>query len=180
MKKLTTLLIIYICLLSFSINAQESKEKPKDYSSNVLTLNGIINTFYDVISGEKGETRDWTLFKHLFKTNAKLIPSIKNEKGVYTVGYMSPDDYIKTSGKWLVDTGFFEKEINREVHTFSNISQVFSTYEAYKTSAYENPIMRGINSFQLLNDGKRWWIINVYWTQETDDKLIPNDYLPKQ
>lgn len=175
-----SIITLIICLLSFSINAQEPEEKPKDYTSHVLSIDSIIKTYYQVISGEKGEARDWTLFKYLFKTNAKLIPSIKNEKGLYTVGYLSPDDYIKTTGKWLVDHGYFKKEINRAVNTFSNISQVFSTYETYKTSADTTPEKRGIISFQLLNDGKRWWIVNVYWTQETRNKLIPSEYLPKQ
>jgi hypothetical protein len=39
--------------------------------------------------------------------------------------------------------------------------------------------MRGINSIQLLNDGERWWVINIYWTQESDEKAIPEEYLPE-
>jgi hypothetical protein len=38
--------------------------------------------------------------------------------------------------------------------------------------------MRGINSIQLLNDGKRWWIVNIYWTQENEEHPIPERYLP--
>jgi hypothetical protein len=37
--------------------------------------------------------------------------------------------------------------------------------------------MRGINSFQLLNDGKRWWVISIYWLAETPDNPIPAKYL---
>jgi len=39
--------------------------------------------------------------------------------------------------------------------------------------------MRGINSIQLLNDGERWWIINIYWAQESQEHLIPKKYLGK-
>jgi len=35
--------------------------------------------------------------------------------------------------------------------------------------------MRGIKSIQLFNDGKRWWIVNIYWTQETTKTLILNE-----
>ena len=91
---------------------------------------------------------------------------------------MSPDDYIKSSGKWLVENGFFEKEIHRSTDTFGNISQVFSTYESFRSEADKVPFMRGINSIQLLNDGNRWWIINIYWTQESEDRPIPKEYLP--
>ena len=93
---------------------------------------------------------------------------------------MSPDDYINTSGKWLFENGFHEVEINRIVETFGNISHVFSTYESFKTKNDEKPFMRGINSMQLMNDGVRWWIINIYWMQESKDNPIPERYLPKQ
>jgi hypothetical protein len=39
--------------------------------------------------------------------------------------------------------------------------------------------MRGINSIQLLNDGHRWWVVNIYWLQETPENQIPLEYLPK-
>jgi len=51
-----------------------------------------------------------------------------------------------------------------------------------KGQAVENgtvPFMRGINSIQLLNDDNRWWIINIYWTQESEENPIPDMYLPK-
>ena len=76
------------------------------------------------------------------------------------------------------ENGFFEKEIHRKVDTFGNIAQVFSTYESFYSESDETPFMRGINSIQLLNDGKRWWVINIYWAQETEEDSIPKKYLP--
>ena len=87
------------------------------------------------------------------------------------------DDYIKSSGKWLVDNGFIEKEVHRTVDAFGNIAHVFSTYESFHSKTDDAPFMRGINSIQLLNDGKRWWIVNIYWTQETEENPIPKKYL---
>jgi hypothetical protein len=37
--------------------------------------------------------------------------------------------------------------------------------------------MRGINSFQLFNDGKRWWILSIYWQHESAEHGIPQQYL---
>ena len=185
MRKL--LAIIFIATVSLNINAQEKivkseKDSLKNHvidSSKVKTLDGTIKTLYNVISGEKGVERNWELFKYLFKPGAKLIPSGKDNEGVYKVRYMSTDDYIKSSGDWLLENGFFEKEIHRTVDTFGNITQVFSTYESFKSEKDEKPFMRGINSIQLLNDGKRWWIVNIYWTQETNENPIPKKYLTK-
>ena len=150
------------------------------YLDKVQTLDSTLQTLYGVISGEKGEERDWELFKFLFKPKAMLIPSGKNKEGVYGLRYMTPNDYIESSGAWLVENGFFETEIHRSVQTFGNITQVFSTYESFRSKLDLAPFMRGINSIQLLNDGNRWWIVTIYWTQETKDNPIPSIYLPKQ
>ncbi|MAB48917.1 MAG: hypothetical protein CMC05_09830 [Flavobacteriaceae bacterium] len=176
MSKYKLLLLIIFLGSSLNIIAQE---ETKDYSKNVATLNSTIETLYTVISGDKGFERDWALFKYLFHKNAKLIPTGKNKEGKQIARYMTPDDYINSSGKWLVENGFHEVEINREVQTFGNITQVFSTYESFKNKDDDKSFMRGINSIQLLNDGERWWIINIYWMQETEENPIPEDYLPK-
>ncbi|MCA0152790.1 hypothetical protein [Winogradskyella vincentii] len=170
--------LLLFVFISFGINSQETEKK--DYSLQVSSLDNTIETLYSVISGDAGVERDWDLFKHLFYENAKLIPSGKNNEGMHIARFMSPDDYINTSGKWLFENGFYEVETNRIVETFGNISHVFSTYESFKTKNDEKPFMRGINSIQLMNDGVRWWIINIYWMQESKDNPIPERYLPKQ
>ena len=167
--------LILFAITTISISAQEKK----DYSKQVATLDNTIETLYSVISGDAGVERDWDLFKHLFHKDAKLIPTGKTKEGKHVARYMTPDDYINSSGKWLLENGFHEVEINRETQTFGNITQVFSTYESFKNKDDKEPFMRGINSIQLMNDGERWWIINIYWMQESDANPIPEKYLPK-
>ena len=168
-------LIVVACLFTLLAPAQEATT---NYTAKVKTLDDTLETLYAVISGEKGEARDWELFNFLFHPDAQLIPTVKNEEGKYVARYMSPEDYVETSGAWLVENGFFEKEIHRKVDVFGNITQVFSTYESFKSEKDAAPFMRGINSIQLLNDGHRWWVINIYWTQETEENPIPSEYLP--
>ncbi|SHH76544.1 hypothetical protein [Winogradskyella jejuensis] len=165
-------------LFAFAFSFSQETETP-DYSKNVATLDSTIETLYSVISGDKGVERNWELFKYLFHPNAKLIPTGKNKEGETIARYMTPDDYIKTSGKWLFENGFHEVELSRKTDTFGNITQVFSTYESFKSKSETKPFMRGINSIQLLNDGNRWWIINIYWMQESEASPIPFKYLNK-
>lgn len=180
---------LFLVLTTLTVQAQKkeqkgNKEAPQEVfvidSTKVTTLDKTIKTLYNTISGEKGEKRNWEQFKFLFHKDAKLIPSGKNKNKDYIAKYMSPSDYVKASGTWLTENGFFEKEIHREVQKFGNIAQVFSTYEAFYSNSDEQPFMRGINSIQLMNDGERWWILNVFWTQETEDNPIPEKYLPKK
>ncbi|HRV56143.1 MAG: hypothetical protein R2802_03325 [Flavobacteriaceae bacterium] len=162
---------------TLTLSAQEEVDSLTiKYAEKVATLDSTLTTLYQVISGEKEEERDWQLFKYLFHPDAKLIPSGKNKEGDYLVRYLSPQQYIDFSGQWLVDNGFYEKEISRKTDTFGNITQVFSTYESFYSKTDEKPFMRGINSIQLLYDGKRWWVINIYWTQETPENPIPEKY----
>ena len=37
----------------------------------------------------------------------------------------------------------------------------------------DKPFDRGVNSFQLLNDGKRWWIVSIFWDSERPDNPLP-------
>lgn len=169
------LLITFIGLSYMSLG----QTTDKNYSEAVSSIDQILSNLYGVISGEKGEARDWDLMRFLFHKDAKLIPTGQDQSGDVQARYMTVDDYIDVSGPWLVSNGFFEKEIHRAVHTFGNITQVFSTYECYHSKTDETPFMRGINSIQLLFDGQRWWIINIYWGQETTKNPIPKAYLPE-
>ncbi len=171
MKKTIILLVV---LGSSHIKAQE-----RDYSKKVQSIDSTIETLYSVISGDKGVARDWKLFKYLFHKDAKLIPSGTNQQGKTGARFLSPEQYINTSGKWLYENGFHEKEIGRTTERFGNIVHVFSTYESFRTKNDTKPFMRGINSIQLLYDGSRWWILNVYWQAENSKNQIPKKYLNK-
>lgn len=105
MKKIE--LIIVLIFLNVTLLAQENSEK---YLAKVQSLDSTLETLYGVISGEKGEERDWELFRYLFKPEAKLIPSVKNKEGNFEVKYMSPEDYIATSENGYLRMVFMKKK----------------------------------------------------------------------
>ena len=74
-------------------------------------------------------------------------------------------------------SGFFEREIARRTDCFGNVCQVFSTYESRHAPSDEKPFDRGVNSIQLVRDGKRWFIASVAWDAERPDNPIPAPYL---
>ena len=39
--------------------------------------------------------------------------------------------------------------------------------------------LRGINTLQLMFDGKRWWIVSLMWQAESADMPLPATYLPR-
>jgi len=88
------------------------------------------------------------------------------------------DEYIKTSGTWMLENGFYENEIHRVTEQFENIAHVFTTYKCFHNKEDNKPFMRGINSVQLMYTSKRWQVMSIYFTQETKDNPIPEKYLP--
>lgn len=174
MKKLSLLwVIIAHCHLSIANTTDSIPSNPNDVSS----VDAIIKAVYDVISGPAGEKRNWDRMRTLFTTDARLIPTGKKASGEGTRKSMSLEDYISSSGAFLEKNGFFESEIGRKTEQYGNIVHVFSSYESKKTLQDKEPFMRGINSIQLWNDGKRWWVINILWESETEENPIPEKYI---
>lgn len=177
------ILIIALALLTFSVSsfaqpAVTAPTQPAADPKDVASLDSIMKAVYDVISGDANQKRDWNRFRSLFHPDAKLIPTGKNaQTGAFVARFMTPDDYVTRSGPVLERDGFHERELARHVDQYGNIAQVFSTYHAFRKKDDKEPFLRGINSFQLLNDGKRWWVIGIYWQAETPDNKIPEIYL---
>ncbi|PYY08878.1 MAG: hypothetical protein DMG61_23495, partial [Acidobacteria bacterium] len=111
---------------------------------------------------------------------ARLIPTGKrpNESEV-RARVLSPEDYIERSAPFLEKEGFFERGVSNKIEHYGNIAQLFSTYESRHNADDAQPFQRGINSFQLVNDGKRWWVMTILWQGETPDNPIPAEYVKK-
>lgn len=140
-------------------------------------MDAIIAALYDVISGPAGQKRDWDRFRSLFAPGARLIPTGRRPDGSHVMRVQTPDDYMALSGPFLENNGFFEREIARRTEQYGGMVHVFSTYESRRTAADSLPFMRGINSIQLVNDGRRWWVVTVLWEGERPDNRLPEKYL---
>jgi hypothetical protein len=147
--------------------------KPADVSSPEAILAAV----YSVISGPQGQPRDWDRMRSLFIPDARLIPT-QPTAGHADAIPLTIDGYIARASARTATMGFYEKSIHNETEQFGNIVQVWSTYESRHAPTDAAPFARGINSFQLLKDGDRYWIVNIFWDAESPDHPIPPQYLP--
>jgi hypothetical protein len=152
---------------------------PAANPDDVKSVDAILAALYGVISGDKGVARDWPRMRSLFHPDARLIPTGRDPAGKGVARPRTVDGYITASEPILVGQGFHEVEIARKVERYGRIVHVWSTYEARHSLSDPKPLLRGINSIQLLDDGQRFWILNVAWSQETPETPIPAEYLPK-
>jgi hypothetical protein len=144
--------------------------------ADVATIDSIVSVLYDVISGPPGK-RDWDRFRSLFIPGARLIPTGVRPTGEAGSRVMTVEDYAQRNGPFFEKNGFFEREAARRTEAFGNIAHVFSTYESRHAKDEAKPFQRGINSIQLMNDGKRWWIVTVFWQGEDEKHPLPEKYL---
>jgi hypothetical protein len=174
--------------LAVPVSAQSSKpappssiaahpDWPKATPADVQSVDAIVASLYDVISGPAGQPRNWNRFRSLFVPDARLIPTRhdKTGNGADVVPY-TVEQYQERATP-LMAQGFFERGIHNTTESFGNIVHVFSTYESRHTKDGK-PFQRGINSIQLLKDGDRYWIVTILWDQESPTTPIPARYLP--
>src|SRR5215469_16663421 len=147
---------------------------------DVESIDAIIAAAYDVISGPAGKKRDWDREHSLFYPGARLIPTAtvpgKSDVDLAPL-VLDVEGYIARVEPLFAKEGFYETEVARRVEQFGQIAHVWSTYESRHDPSEPEPFVRGINSFQLFNDGKRWWILSIYWQHESAEHAIPQKYL---
>jgi hypothetical protein len=143
---------------------------------DIATIDGMVQAYYEVVSGPAGQPRDWARDRTLYIPDLRFVQVDVDKAGKLAPRITSHQEYVDTADG-ISKTGFFEKEIHRVTERFGPIAHVWSTYESRRTES--GPIiMRGINSIELFWDGQRWWIANAIWTDETKDMPIPKEYLP--
>jgi len=148
--------------------------------ADVESIDAIIAATYDVISGAAGKQRDWDRERSLFYQGARLMPTaaVAGRNDVELAPQiLDVEGYIARVEPLFEKSGFYETEIARRVESFGSIAHVWSTYESRRDPGDPEPFMRGINSIQLFNDGKRWWVLSIYWQHESTQQPLPKKYL---
>jgi len=137
-------------------------------------VDSLVHAVYDVISGPAGE-RDWNRFRSLFVPQARLTKAAEAADGSAIVRLLTVDDFVNVAGEAVRKEPFYESPMVSRTLTYGRVAQVFSSYESRHAPA-DKPFQRGINSFQLLNDGKRWWVLSILWDQERPDNPLPAEF----
>ena len=174
-KGFASLVVAATILGAVPASAQDSTAGPAAAAADVIAIDSIIPVLYAVISGPVGAPRQWERMQTLFHSEARLIPTGCGPSGTCGARVMTPGQYRERADSMLRTIGFREVEIARRTVRYGNVAHAFSTYESYRYDETE-PFARGINSIQLLWDGQRWWIMNVFWDSERPGNQIPAEY----
>jgi hypothetical protein len=152
-------------------------------SGDVDTLDHLVASLYDVISGPAGN-RDWQRFRSLFVPDGRIgtihpeAPASKDSparKG--DVVFLTPDMFAQQNAPFFKTNGFFERSIANRVEEFGNLVEVWSTYESRDAKEDAKPFSRGINSFQIVRAHGRLWIASLLFDSERPGLTLPAKYL---
>jgi hypothetical protein len=151
-----------------------ASQVPSPRAEDVKSLDNILLAIYDVISGPAGD-RDWKRFRSLFVPQARFTQTMKAPDGSVAVNLLGVDDFVMMAEDVFKKDPFYENAIVNRAQSFGNVTQVFSSYESLRAPGAK-PFERGINSIQLINDGKRWWVLSILWDEERPDNPLPPEF----
>jgi hypothetical protein len=156
-KKIHYLAITTLLLISTVIKANEVNSS--QYFDDWKSPETIIQAMYETISGDPGEQRNWERFRELFFDNAEMLISMQSSQ---LSGIIASDieTIITQTDAAYEKTGFHEIEIAQKVIKYGDMANVYSSFEIKLKASDDKPLMKGLNHFQLLFDGDRWWIIS--------------------
>jgi len=145
--------------------------------SDVDTVDHLLASLYDVISGPAGKARNWDRFRSLFLPDGRLgviRPDTSERKGDAVL--LSPDMYVERDDPYFKTHGFFEHSMANRVEEFGNLVQVWSTYES-RHAENDQPFARGVNAIQIVHAQGRFWIASIMWDDERPGLTLPEKYL---
>lgn len=142
---------------------------PADPSS--ASPSTLARALYEIVSGPAGAAKDWARLRRLHAPGALITPTLHGEGG-FLAAPQSLEQFIALNDKLFGQRGFFERELTQEVRVLGHVAHVWSAYETREKE--DGPVrVRGVNTFQMLNDGTRWCILSATWDAETPAHPLP-------
>ncbi|MGH9501028.1 MAG: hypothetical protein ACRD3L_17955 [Terriglobales bacterium] len=164
----------FVCLLASGLAWAQTgslNARPED----VASPSAVVRASYTAISSPPGHPLNLDRFRSLFLPQAQLV-SVSVKDGQVATHAMTLQEFTDMLMTRIGKDGHVEREIAQRVEVYGDIANVWSSYESRKTLD-DASVVRGINSIQLVNDGKRWWISGAQWQHETAEIPIPSKYL---
>ena len=152
-------------------------------SGDVDTVDHLIASLYDVVSGPAGE-RDWDRFRALFLPEGQIVSIVAESAATKNAParkgdavFLTPGMFAQRNGPYFKTNGFFEHSIAIRVEEFGNLIEVWSTSEIRDAKDDAQPSSRGIDSFQIVHAHRRFWIASLLFDHERPGLTLPDKYL---
>jgi hypothetical protein len=139
----------------------------------VQSVEGITAKMLELISGPKGQARNWEDFRSLFLPSAQLISLNPNAQPMDQARALSIEEFIRHIGPVYSQQGFYESALNIVVHEFNGMANAFQSFTARNADGSYNA--RGINNYLLVEANNRWYIASSTWSNEDANHPLPTN-----
>lgn len=141
-------------------------------SDFLSTPEGVVECLYAAISFEPGQNPNYSLVYTLFHSNAHITPPATDTGG--SLRALSVAEFIEHfDGRIqdIISTGGREEQTSSQTVMFHKVAHVFSAYK-FMLHGNDEPIALGVNSFQLVYENGRWWIMSLTWDRAVAGEQI--------
>ena len=153
-------------------------DQKETHSEDVGDIDGIVSALYESISFPHGGKPDRSRLRTLYAEGAILVPA--PEAPGHPMEVLDLEGFIagteRQLGAGAGRGGFHERETERRVASFGAVTHLMSTYESRHTPSDPKPFASGVNSIQLARGGGRWWIVSLFWEDETPQSRLPEGF----
>jgi hypothetical protein len=134
-----------------------------------VALEEALRRVYEAISFPEGGAPDWPGIRKLFTPWGRITRITPEGTDALDV------DGFEAMFTEMIDTGavlsFFEYEVGRRLDIFGSVAHVLSAYETKSSPEARSPFGRGLNSIQLVWDGKKWSVASIVWDEGMPDAV---------
>lgn len=134
----------------------------------------LVKALYDIVSGPANHAKDWARLQRLHAPGALITPTQHGRDVAFAAAPQTLSKFIALNERLFGNRGFHERETFQRVQRFGHIAHVWSGYETREEPG-GTVQSRGINSFQLLNDGQRWCVLSATWDTHTPEHPMTRD-----
>lgn len=156
-----------VCLLTFIISANIFGQ---DYKEDYKQIDALISKFYNAISFTKTKQSDDKTLSEIYHPDAKV--GTVNRKNVL----IFPEKEFRAKNKKAFKdnniTVFQEREIRNNTHIYGGVATRYSVYEFIIKIAEKERKVKGVNTFQLIKDPEKGWLI--YSCLYSDNMSFPD------
>jgi hypothetical protein len=166
-----------LCLIAAgTATALHAQAPAADACPSTATIEDLVKAVDAGVTG--AADKDRTCMKALFLPDARLIPLVKNPDGGFAPHILTIDGWIEAVKKRTGAT-LYEHQIKVTQQVYGHLAHLWSTYETrVEVDGKVTSDVKGINSFQIVNDGKNWKIQEIMWEAGNYGEAIPKEYLP--
>ncbi len=166
---LTAALLAVLC----SVAAGGATSGAGEEVAAFATAPGLVAALYDEVTFPAGAAPDWDRVRSMFLDQAVIVlRTSREDTTVFSVdGFV--EDFVAFIERANVQaTGFTETILRTKPLVFGDIAHVLVLYEASLPGS-PGPPQQGVDSFQLVRRGGRWWIASVVNEIPAPDRPLP-------